>query len=62
MVANPGYMMTNSNLRGNQSVKAPVNLPPLFEVKPDHIAIGSQDLLSFANQIAIGMVSGNLAV
>lgn len=61
MVANPGYMMAISMLQGKQpndrSTKTPVNLPPLFEVKPDHIAVGSQDLLAFANQIASGMVS-----
>lgn len=63
IVANPGYMMAISMLNtkhttGRPAVtKAPFNLPPVIEAKAEHIAIASQDLMSFANQIASGMVS-----
>lgn len=57
MVDNPGYMMDSPMFNGKQPTKMAVSLPPLFEVKQEHIAIGSQDLISFAKQISNGMVS-----
>lgn len=60
MVDNPGYMMGLWNLTGKQcgpdTTQTAITLPQHLEAKPEPIAIGSQDLLSFADQISRGMV------